>query len=82
VPLDDFLADRKPNPCAGVFRPGVQALEDLEDAVGIAGVDSDAVILDGKQPVRTSIGGGDVNSKGGWSAELDGVANEVLEQLA
>jgi hypothetical protein len=44
--LDDFLADREPNPGAWVFRPGVQALKHLEDAFGMPRVDSYAVILD------------------------------------
>src|ERR1035438_1688333 len=44
--LDDFLADREPNPGARVFRPGVQALKHLEDAFGMPRVDSYAVILD------------------------------------
>src|ERR1035438_568073 len=43
--LDDFLTDREPNPGAGVFRPGVQALKNLEDAFGMPRIHSDAVIL-------------------------------------
>jgi hypothetical protein len=44
VPLDGLLADGQAGAGAGIFAPGVEALEDLEDFVEIVRIDADAVV--------------------------------------
>jgi hypothetical protein len=44
VPLDDALADCKPDAVAGVRLMTVQALEHFEDALNMTRIDSDSVV--------------------------------------
>src|ERR1039458_10476459 len=78
--LHDLLADGQPDARAGVLFVGVQPLEDREDTLGILGLDSDAVIADGKNPFISLLLGRNVNP-GRLDVELDGVPDQVLKQL-
>src|ERR1041385_5407624 len=82
VELDDALADGQADAGAGVLVAAVQALEDLEDAVEVARLDADAVVLDGDAPAARPRLGRDLDAAGPVAgAELEGVADEVLQQL-
>src|ERR1041385_1295100 len=50
VALDDALADAQPDPGARVFVAVVQALEHLEDAAAVLGVEADALVGDLEPP--------------------------------
>src|SRR5439155_15529307 len=80
VPLDDLLADGQPDAGAGVLIARVQALEDDEDALEVPGLDADAVVPDHEQPLRVLGLDADVDPWPLGAAELDGVADQVLEQ--
>src|SRR5262249_42616405 len=78
----DLLANGQADARAGVLRPGVQALEDEKNPLGMLWGDADAVIADGEDPLPALGPGADVNARRlSRLAELDGVADEVLEQL-
>ena len=64
VVLDDLPAHREPDPGPRVDVPGVQALEDDEDPVGVLGVDADAVVGHGELPVLTVAARGDAHHGG------------------
>ena len=51
VSLDDLLAGRQADAGAGVRVPIVQSLEDDEDSLRVLGVDADAVVADGEDPL-------------------------------
>ena len=59
----------------------MQALEDGEDALGVLGIDADAVIADGQHPFVALLPGRDMNTGRRLGMELDGVPDEVLKQL-
>ncbi len=52
--LDYLLTHRKANACAGIFFPGVQALEDLENPAQMLRSDTDTVVADRKNPLAVS----------------------------
>src|SRR6185436_12325424 len=82
VLLDDLPADRQPDPGAGKLVAPVQALEHSEDLLEILRIDTQAVVVDRERPGRAAIScGGDVNSRDPRTLVLDGVADQVLEQL-
>src|SRR5439155_19686721 len=82
VPLHDLLADRQPDTCPGILCAAVQTLEDHEDALGVLGLDANAVVLYGEAPGRTVSLGADAHHGRPFPAKLYGIANEVLEELA
>ena len=79
VTLHDLLADGQADACAGILFSGVQALEDDKDALGILGIDADAVVADGKDPFTSLLFSRDMNPGRLLTAELDGVADQVLK---
>src|SRR5207245_11000974 len=73
-------------PCNGqadagtrVGGPLVQALEYHEDPFGVLGLDPDAVVAEGEQPERLVPGAGDHDTRRLAAAELQRVAEQVLE---
>ena len=82
VALDDPLADRQADAAARVLVAAVQALEDAEDALGVARVDPDAVVGHPEQPGVALALGGHLDARRVFGPELDPVADQVLEQLA
>ena len=77
--LDDAPADGKANSRAGILLPGMQALEYLEDAFGELGFEANAVVLHSKQQFMPTVTGGNMDSRRILAAELDGIANEILQ---
>src|SRR5687767_6518766 len=57
VALDDALGHGEAGAGAGVLLAGVEALEDGEDAIGVAGLEADAVVLHGEEPVGLLLSG-------------------------
>ena len=79
MPLDDAFADGKANSRSGILLPCMQALEYLENAFGEFGFEANAVVLHSKQPFMPTVTGGDMDSRCLLAAELDGIADEVLQ---
>src|SRR5205814_2210421 len=75
----DLSAHRQADAGALVAGARVQALEDDEDAVGVLGVDPDPVVLAAEAPEAVLALGGEADDRRGVAAELDRVADEVLE---
>lgn len=82
VPLDDSLADRESDSGALVFLLRVEALKDLEHALALGRVDSDPVVTYRQEPTAGLHSRPDVYLGSAIAPELDGVAQEVLKQLA
>ena len=80
MPLDDFLADRQTESGAGILA-APQPLEGLKNAVEVRLVDADAVVVDGKLPAVAVARRRHANAGRLLAAELDGVAQQVLEEL-
>ena len=76
-----FLQIAKPMPVPGYSLP-CATLEHLEEPLGLLRVNADAVVPDGKPPVLVLLDSGDMNPRGVLTAELEGVADEVLQHLA
>src|SRR5579884_527116 len=83
VALDDLAADGQADAGAGVLLLRVQPLEDDEDALQVLRVDADAVVTNPEQPLAAPrrAAGADVDHRPGGAAELQRVADQVLEQL-
>src|SRR5947209_2114816 len=82
VALDHLFADGQPDARTRVLLAVVQALEDQENALGVLRLDADAVVAHPKEPVTVLAAGADVDpGRLAVLAELDGVAEQVLEQL-
>ena len=81
VCFDDLLADRQPDSGARVLVAGMQPLEDGEDAVSVLRFDPDAVVGYGELPFAVPAGRGYLDPGRLAAAELDGVTDQVLEQL-
>src|SRR5688572_8442410 len=93
VALDDPAAEREPDTGASVHIVPVQALEWLEDALGVLRVEADAVVGDDDlpagagrrrqgRPLVMTRGGADPNERRRRAAEFQGVDDQVLEQLS
>src|SRR5258708_38747927 len=74
------FANRQADPGAGVLF-AVQALKDPKDIFQVLRFDTDAVVLDGKNPSAVLKPRGDANLERLDGAILDGVADQVLKQL-
>jgi hypothetical protein len=59
----------------------VQPLKDLKDATGMLRVNADAVILDREDPRASVLLSRDVDARGLIPAKLEGIADQVLEEL-
>src|SRR5271163_121485 len=79
VELDDLLADGQADAVARVFTAGVQTLKGKKDAFQILGGNSDSVILHAEEPVFAGFFNIHGNYRLRFVAELDGVADEILE---
>jgi len=66
VAFDDALTEGESDPGPGCSS-GVQALEHLEDPVRVVGVDTDALVPDGDDPVRPVTFGRETSMRGGSS---------------
>src|SRR5687768_13951030 len=73
--VDDALADGQPDPGALVPATGMQALEHLEDALGVGHVDTDAVVNDRQPALPVNLFGADVDAWWILGPVLDGVAD-------
>src|SRR5690606_28859209 len=79
VPLDDFLADREPDP--GARRLAGEPAEDLEDAVRIVRVEADAVVAHPDLPRCAVPLRAELDARGRVARGLDRVDEQVLEKL-
>src|SRR5206468_7185881 len=79
--FDDLLADSQDDAGSRVFLLDVQALEDDEDPRGVLGIEADAVVADGEDPLVAFAPGRDMDEGRGLAAELDRVADQILEDL-
>ena len=82
ISLHNALAEGQSNPCAGIFLARVKSLEDAEDALVEFRSDANAVVAHGETPgfvypLRKYMD----NRLSTWTAVLDCVAQEILEQL-
>jgi len=77
----DALAHGKTDACARVFGCDVAAFENRKDALEIFRIDADAVIPYRKDPLGRALGCGNVNARRLGAVKLDGVADQVLQQL-
>jgi hypothetical protein len=83
VPLDDSLADRQPYTGAGNLLPSVEPLEHSEDPFQVLRLNAWPIVFDGEYPFCLSNGvGRNVHKGDGVVVVLDGIADEVLEDLS
>jgi hypothetical protein len=80
VTLYDLLAEGQADAGAGIFFPGVQAGKDLKYALGLIGLEANAVIAYRKAPFTFTVLGRDVHTWGLGPAKLEGILQQVLEQ--
>src|SRR5574341_1244391 len=81
VALHHLLADRQPDAGARVLALVVQALEHHEDALVVLRLDADAVVLHFKGPFLGAFDDAHMDPGHGIRAELERVADQVLEEL-
>src|SRR3954471_15057016 len=81
VALDHLLADGEANTRSRVLALVMQALEHHEDALEVRRFDADAIVGHDYFPFIFFFGRRDVNARHGCRAKLEGVANQVLEEL-
>src|SRR3954447_1194958 len=81
VALGDLLADGKADARAGVLAHGMQALEQHEDALEVLRLDADAVVGDADAPLGIFLLRRDVDARRRLAAELERIADQVLEEL-
>src|SRR4051812_29176108 len=83
VTVCDPPADRQPDPGPLVLLAPVQAAEHLEDALGVALLDADAVVAHDDVPLARLADALDPHlGRHARACELDRVGDEVLQQLA
>ena len=80
--LDNLLADGKTNPRPLVLLSRDQTLEDLEDALFALRIHADPIVSDGDQPILFSLFCSHVDLGNLVTTKLDGIVDEVLEQLS
>src|SRR4051794_26660848 len=81
VALGDLFADGEADAGAGVFAHGMQALEQHENALEVLRLDADAVVGDADAPLRVFLQRRDANARHRLAAELERIADQVLEEL-
>src|SRR5882762_7462497 len=81
VLLHNFLADRQPHAVSGIFGARVQPLKNGEDDILVLSGNADAVVRDRELPFFVFSLCRYRNHQRLFTAELDGIANQVLEQL-
>src|SRR5271165_661226 len=81
IMLDNLAAHGEPDAGPGIRRPVMQALEDHEDAVRVLRLDADPGVGDGELPEAiVTPRDRDLDDWRPVAPELDGVADQVLEQ--
>ena len=80
VKLDDSLADGQTDARSRILLP-VDLVKNLENSLELFRLDTDAVVLDGKLPAVAVRGRADLNDGRSLPAKLDGVLEEILEEL-
>jgi hypothetical protein len=73
--LDDFLADGKADARARVLLSCMEPLKNHKDALGILGIDANAVVLHCESPHGAHPLAPDVNFRGSLTVVLDRVAD-------
>ena len=81
VSFDDFFADCQSNAGSRILAARMQSLEDHKNAFRILWTDADAVILYPEQPFFLTLLRADMDRGRMFAAELDGIADQVLEEL-
>ena len=81
MPVDYTLTDGEADSRAGDFGVSVESLEDSEDSLRISLIESYAVVPNGKRPSVTVSPSVNIDSRACIGTELQGVADDVLEQL-
>jgi hypothetical protein len=81
MPLDDPPADGQSDARALVLGLPVQPPEGLEDLLGILGLDADAVVFHPKNLFSISFLKCQLDNRALISAELQGIADEILIEL-
>lgn len=81
MPFDNPLADGQPDSRARIFLACVQPLKHAEHALEVSGRDPDAVIADRDSPFFAFLLRGNVDLRTAVAAILQGIANQVLQQL-
>ena len=81
VPLNNFLTNCKAYTCPTVLLAGVQALKHDENLLKVLGRDSDSVVLDCEEPLLLFLLRSYSDSRGMNRSELEGVADQILENL-
>src|SRR5213594_2067763 len=79
--LHDLLRDREANPCPRISFTLMKPLENDEDAFAVTRIDADAVVPNRKNPLCPPRLCRGMNHWRGRAPELDGVSNQVLQQL-
>src|SRR5262249_38270492 len=82
VGLDEAAADREADSgsAGATGHRAVDAIEAIEDALGVLGRDADAVIADAEGD-RAAVGGGVEDDPAGVRRVLDGVLDQVAQHL-
>src|SRR3954466_6358658 len=81
VALDHLLADGEANARPRILALVMQALENHEDPLEVRRFDADAVVGHHDLPFFFSLKRRDVDAGHGCRAKLEGVADQVLEEL-
>src|SRR5436305_11478862 len=79
--FDDALADRKTHASSGVFGTAVQTFKDSKDLLLKLWIDTDPVVLYGKQPFAVLRNGCDFNARREIAAVADCIRQQVLKHL-
>src|SRR5919108_5862379 len=79
--LHDLLGDRQTDAGAGIPAATVQALKDQEDALDVLRLDADAVVPQPEKPILPPTLRPNVDEDRLLAAELDSVAEQILEEL-
>src|SRR5689334_11818008 len=79
--FDDLLADGQPDTRPRILLPAMQTLEYDKDTFDILLFNPNAIVFYAKDPPPVPQDGADMNPRLPPASELDGVADQVLEQL-
>jgi hypothetical protein len=77
----DLLANREANTRTGILFSSMKTLENNENPLIVLWINSNAVILDGEEPIISSIFSRNMNPRWLLPAEFDGIVNQVLKEL-
>ena len=81
MPFYDLFANGKPNAGASVFAAGMQALKDKKNSFKVLRLNTNAIIAHAEMPGIQIIFNRNMDLRRALAAELDGVTDQVLEQL-